>query len=139
SFISQVEKGFARPSIKSLEIIAARLNKPMSFFLDDDGPSAPEPPPAKAEHLMNSALSLTRDGHFQDALTLYQEILASVPKTEHGLRARAYTEMSRVLWQLDRKLEAVNALEEGIELYRQVQDPLARVEALDRLAQYTQA
>ena len=35
SFISQIEKNEANPSLKSLYIIAERLNKPVSFFLDE--------------------------------------------------------------------------------------------------------
>ena len=136
SFISQVEKGFARPSIRSLQIIAGRLNKPIAFFLDDEEPGPPPGTMSKGEHLLQTARSFTRDGHFQDALTAYQEVLASVPKTDHGTRARAYAEMGRVLWSLDRKLEAVEALEEAVDAFRHAQDPLRRVQVLDRLSGY---
>lgn len=138
SFISQVEKGFARPSIKSLQIIAARLNKPIGYFLDDTQIAPPAPTPAKEEHMFQSARALSRDGHHQDALALYEELLESVAKTEHDLRARAYAEMAQTLWALDRKLEAVRALEQAIELYQHSYDPVSRVQAISRLAEYVQ-
>lgn len=138
SFISQVEKGFARPSIKSLQIIAARLNKPIGYFLDDTQIAPPAPAPAKEEHMFQSARALSRDGHHQDALALYEQLLESVAKTEHDLRARAYAEMAQTLWVLDRKLEAVRALEQAIELYQHGYDPVARVQAISRLAEYVQ-
>ena len=34
-FISQVESGIVRPSVRSLQIIAARLGKPLDYFLGD--------------------------------------------------------------------------------------------------------
>ena len=42
-FISQLEKGIVMPSLKSLELIAARLYKPVSYFLEEpQEPAAPE-------------------------------------------------------------------------------------------------
>lgn len=35
-FISQLEKGIVLPSLKSLELVAARLFKPIGFFLEDE-------------------------------------------------------------------------------------------------------
>lgn len=136
SFISQVEKGFARPSLKSLQILASRLNKPVSYFLEDEPPQEPAAPSAKMEQLLQSGRALAEDGHLQEALAIFEEILSSVPKGEHTLRSQALIEMSAVLWQLDRKLEAVNTLEEGLDLHRLFHDPLGRVEALERLAAY---
>lgn len=136
SFISQVEKGFARPSLKSLQIIAARLNKPVSYFLEDEPPQEPAAPSAKMEQLLQSGRALAEDGHLQEALAIFDEILSSLPKSDHALRSQALFEKSGVLWRLDRKLEAVNALEEGLDLHRLFHDPLGRVEALDRLATF---
>ncbi|HEY8498753.1 MAG TPA: helix-turn-helix transcriptional regulator, partial [Limnochordales bacterium] len=34
-FISQLEKGIVMPSLKSLELIASRLYKPVAYFLED--------------------------------------------------------------------------------------------------------
>jgi HTH-type transcriptional regulator, quorum sensing regulator NprR len=36
SFINQVELGKARPSVRNLQIIAERLNRPIEYFLQDD-------------------------------------------------------------------------------------------------------
>ncbi|HEY8425935.1 MAG TPA: helix-turn-helix transcriptional regulator [Limnochordales bacterium] len=42
-FISQLEKGIVMPSLKSLELIASRLYKPVAYFLEDNGEeSAPD-------------------------------------------------------------------------------------------------
>jgi len=36
AFISQIERGIISPSLRSLRVIAARLDKPVSFFLEED-------------------------------------------------------------------------------------------------------
>ncbi|WP_324669726.1 helix-turn-helix transcriptional regulator [Geochorda subterranea] len=42
-FISQLEKGIVMPSLKSLELIASRLYKPVAYFLEDSlGESTPD-------------------------------------------------------------------------------------------------
>lgn len=39
NMLSQIENGSARPSMDTLRYLAARLNKPMSYFLEEDSPS----------------------------------------------------------------------------------------------------
>src|SRR5437588_12113957 len=35
-FISQIESGLVRPSVRSLQIIAARLGRPLDYFVGDE-------------------------------------------------------------------------------------------------------
>ena len=41
NMLSQIEHGTARPSMDTLRILAARLGKPMSFFLDEEAVMSP--------------------------------------------------------------------------------------------------
>ena len=41
NMLSQIEHGTARPSMDTLRILAARLGKPMSFFLDEEAAMSP--------------------------------------------------------------------------------------------------
>lgn len=41
NMLSQIENGSARPSMDTLSYLSARLNKPISFFLEEDGASIP--------------------------------------------------------------------------------------------------
>ena len=60
SFISQIEKNHARPSLKSLQIIADRLGKPISYFLDEDYvPHSSDPD--KIDHLILLASHLKQE------------------------------------------------------------------------------
>ena len=40
NMLSRIEHGMARPSMDTLRILAQRLDKPISYFLEDDGDSA---------------------------------------------------------------------------------------------------
>ena len=42
NMLSQIEHGTAKPSMKTLRYLAARLGKPMSYFLDEDMPQLPD-------------------------------------------------------------------------------------------------
>ena len=44
NMLSQIEHGTAKPSMNTLQILAARLGKPVSYFLDEDGILTPNQP-----------------------------------------------------------------------------------------------
>ena len=61
NMLSQIENGSARPSMDTLRYLAARLGKPLSFFLDEDAVTSPnqalmtqvrEAQPSEALHLL---------------------------------------------------------------------------------------
>ena len=41
NMLSQIENGSARPSMKTLQYLSARLGKPVSFFLEEEGAVSP--------------------------------------------------------------------------------------------------
>ena len=41
NMLSQIENGTARPSMKTLQYLAGRLGKPVSFFLEEEGAVSP--------------------------------------------------------------------------------------------------
>ncbi|HEY8497740.1 MAG TPA: tetratricopeptide repeat protein, partial [Limnochordales bacterium] len=88
-FISQLEKGIVMPSLKSLELIASRLYKPVAYFLED---SQPEPgPDAQRWAGLERALWRLLEGDWRPA----QEALArggdqpdGLPRSDEGTQAR---------------------------------------------------
>lgn len=54
-FISQLEKGIVLPSLKSLELIASRLGKPLAYFLEDGAQPAPLAPEESRTQLLQQA------------------------------------------------------------------------------------
>lgn len=66
-FISQLEKGIVMPSLKSLELIAARLYKPVSYFLEE-GPEAAAP--EEALQLLDLAWARAACGQADEARAL---------------------------------------------------------------------
>jgi tetratricopeptide (TPR) repeat protein len=66
-FISQVEHNQTTPSLPRLRLLAERLGRPLSYFLDSA-------PPAKGEYVMKAAELAVKAGEPRRALTLLDEI-----------------------------------------------------------------
>lgn len=94
SFISQIEKNHARPSLRSLQIIADRLGKPVSYFLQENFTDAPATPD-KLEHLILLAARLEQEDKFDDAINYYEEALTLLDKTNYQQRGQLYFYLGR--------------------------------------------
>ena len=88
SFISQVEKGQTRPSLKSLQIIAARLNQPVSYFLEERDPVAPHR--QEVLSLIETASNLHTSGLLNEAISAYQRGLSMCEATDHCTKGNLY-------------------------------------------------
>lgn len=126
SFISQIEKNQARPSLKSLQIFAQRLNRPVSYFLDD-GPDA-SPTPSQAQRLFTTGDLLERQGKYEEALQTYEQALSECTPTDYATRGQVYRRRARVLVELDQLPAAIQALELAAEEFRLARDTAARAE-----------
>lgn len=130
SFISQIEKNQARPSLKSLQIFAQRLNRPVSYFLDD-GP-AEAPTPSQAQRALSTGELLERQGKYEEALQIYEQALAECGPTDYATRGQAYRRRARAFVQMDQLPAAVQALELAAEEFRLARNTAARAE-IDQL------
>lgn len=126
SFISQIEKNQARPSLKSLRIFAQRLNRPVSYFLDDEYDASPTP--SEAQRHLTTADLLERQGKYEEALQLYEQALNECAATDYAMRGQVYRRRARALLELDQRKAAVQALELAAEEFRLARDTAARAE-----------
>jgi len=126
SFISQIEKNQARPSLKSLRIFAQRLNRPISYFLDDEYDTSPTP--SEAQRHLSTADVLERQSKYDEALQLYEQALNECAPTDYALRGQIYRRRARALLALDQRKAAVQALELAAEEFRLARDTAARAE-----------
>lgn len=116
SFISQIEKNHARPSLRSLQIIADRLGKPISYFLDENY-SAPSYDPDKIDHLILLAHHLEQEDKISDAINYYKEALSITDKTDYRRRGQLYFDLGKAYRHLGQTPNAVQMLElAGVEL-----------------------
>ena len=67
NMLSQIENGSARPSMDTLTYLAARLGKPLSFFLEEDALTSPN------QARMEQARSAWESGEYARAAALLQE------------------------------------------------------------------
>lgn len=123
SFISQLEKDVAKPSLKSLQVIARRLNKPVSYFLEE-APSNTVPHLSdKVFHLLTLGQRLEANKLPQDALEYYQQALQELPPDSHLLRAK-------VLYLIARAAARAQNLALAIENYKEAASEFAAVHDL---------
>lgn len=106
-FISQVEHNQTTPSLPRLKLLADRLGRPISYFLDSA-------PPAEVEYMMKAAELAIKAGEPRRALALLDEI------AEHELaadeRANARRLRGVALWAAGRQAQGLRALQEAAAL-----------------------
>ena len=126
SFISQIEKNQARPSLKSLRIFAQRLNRPVSYFLDDEDDTALTS--SQAQRALTTGDLLERQGKYEEALRVYEQALDESAPNDYATRGQVYRRRARALIELDQRKAAVQALELAAEEFRLARDTAARAE-----------
>lgn len=110
SFISQIEKNHARPSLRSLQIIASRLGKPVGYFLGEEQPS-PTTDPDKIDHLSMLAARLKQEGKLLDSINYYKEALSLTDEDDHLRRGRLYFWQGEAYRALKQTEDAIQMLE----------------------------
>lgn len=107
-FISQLEKGIVMPSIKSLELIASRLYKPVAYFLEEgDEDAAPD---GQLASMLERALLKLLDNDVRSA----RELAARVAEAVQADPQRADDELKSRLEALSGLLAVYEgAIEEG--------------------------
>ncbi|NMB16433.1 MAG: tetratricopeptide repeat protein [Firmicutes bacterium] len=122
SFISQIEKNEANPSLKSLYIIAERLNKPVSFFLDESvGVDELERSP-KVDQLNLMGQSFTREKNWSQAINCFEEALSLCSATDFQRRATCLYNLGGALWQSSSAAAATGRLEEAAQEFQMAGD-----------------
>ncbi|MBO8142387.1 MAG: tetratricopeptide repeat protein [Firmicutes bacterium] len=124
SFISQIEKNQARPSLRSLQILAHRLNRPVSYFLEDE----PTIPPAALHQALSTGQLLETQGKYEPALQVYDQALSECGATDFRGRGELQRRRARVLVHLDQLPNAVQALQLAAEEFRLARETSARAE-----------
>ena len=108
AFINQIELGRSRPSIRALQLIAERLNRPIEYFLQDQDVSRT----ALELALIQAQLNL-RGGNPGQARVLMAQLL----ERQHlpaEIRLRAQLSLAEALMRLDSVVEAIALLEGAI-------------------------
>jgi len=101
AFLNQIELGRSRPSTRTLQIIAQRLNRTVDYFLDE-----PETSPTALELTLTEAATRLRRGDPDQALELVAPMLTRV----HGqMLVRAQLVMAEG-WMQKREVEPAIAL-----------------------------
>lgn len=108
AFLNQIELGRARPSTRTLQIIAERLRRPIEYFLQD-----PQVSNTALELRLAEAATRVRRGDGERARDLMRELLAR-PQIAPELRTRAQLILGEALLKLRAFVDAIAVLREAI-------------------------
>jgi transcriptional regulator with XRE-family HTH domain len=123
NMLSQIENGTAHPSMDTLRRFAARLEKPVSYFLEDEAVTSPN------QTLMETARNHFKNREFSHALAVLEDF-----RSPDGV----FEEECRLLLALCAMEQARLALEEGRLPYAQTLLEQA-AEAAEKTAYFTVA
>lgn len=109
SFIGQIENGTAQPSFRTLVLIARRLGKPVSFFLERQDNSGLQ----LSEAFLQLLNDLFDGGAYEKCVDLSREVLEVCDASSHE-RGRNHIKLllGKSLFKLGRIPEAASILEE---------------------------
>ncbi len=79
NMLSQIENGSAKPSMDTLQQLAARLGKPVSYFLGEEPQAAPASPLLAAVTELERARHLLQAGKMREALQALQALAPQAP------------------------------------------------------------
>lgn len=114
AFVSQVENGRCQPSFRTLRLLAARLGKPISYFLEDEDPES-----FGLNMIWESAQQDVEMEQWASALPKVEEALQLVRRIEDPLReADIQFLYGRCLFWVGRRDEALDQFEDALERYR---------------------
>lgn len=117
AYISAVELGKARPAMKSLEFMADKLGKPVSFFVADE-----EADRRRKERIAQLARGnqLVAEGRAREAIELIEPLIASA--TASSERADLQRGLGRALREAGMNGAAVAALSDAILVFKVLGD-----------------
>ncbi|HEY8656110.1 MAG TPA: tetratricopeptide repeat protein [Candidatus Limnocylindria bacterium] len=117
AYVSAIELGKVRPAMKSLEFLADKLGKPVSFFVADE-----EADRRRDERILQLARAnqLVAEGRAREAIGLIEPLLASA--TTSSERADLQRGLGRALREAGINGPAVAALSDAIQIFKVLGD-----------------
>ena len=115
NMLSQIENGTAHPSMDTLRRFAARLEKPVSFFLEDEAVTSPN------QITMETARNAFKNHEFSKVLTILEDYRSPDGVFDEEYRfllALSAMEQARMALGEDRLLYAQRLLEQAAETAR---------------------
>ncbi len=106
NMLSQIENGSAAPSMATLQYLAGRLEKPVSFFLEEAPAAASAHPMAEAVALLEQARHLLEAGKPQQAAPLLKQL--------EDMPLPGWLQRQRILLQWPLAEERAQALAAGL-------------------------
>lgn len=121
SFISQVEADLTLPSLRNLQLLARRLNRPVSYFLDEPEIDPPAPP-LGGLHALRQARALAAQGATTQALETLDQALLAPSGLDPVSRARILSLRADLVAASGPAGEAAQAFHQAVDAWRAAGD-----------------
>ncbi|HEY8757085.1 MAG TPA: tetratricopeptide repeat protein [Candidatus Limnocylindria bacterium] len=117
AYVSAIELGKVRPAMKSLEFMAEKLGKPISYFMEDA-----EANRRRQEHSVTVARGnqLISEGRAAEAIPLFEAMTkAAASPADRAILQRS---LGRAYTQVERAPEAIAVLNDALRFFKATQD-----------------
>jgi tetratricopeptide (TPR) repeat protein len=112
-----VETGRARPSQRTLKLIATRTNKPLAFFLEAEaGDSSSEPARARVDARLEQIEAMVSTGKLKPAMAASKQLLRALGSSDQALQGRVRLRLAEAQLESGRALDALPNLRVAREL-----------------------
>ncbi len=133
SFISQIEKGQTRPSLRSLQIIAQRLGRPVSYFLSDEAEATSTRPP-NLDHQLSLARNHLSNNRTQESLNAFRKALPYCMPNDYATIGEIHATLGRIEFKHGNYPSASEEFEAAVNALENSHLPEAYIKCLNDLA-----
>ena len=121
SMLSQIENGLATPSMKNLQLIAKKLNKPMSYFLEDTSTDMDKARKDNSDEIivkLQSIDDLIKDDKCKEALSYIEDLQSKISlSSDNKLLGDILYRKGKCLFDADEFDDAERLLKKAYEIY----------------------
>lgn len=115
SYISLIERGRINPSMKALNFIAQKLNKPVSLLLDTEGSIIDSNNLYKISHIIDSGKKLVDSFEFDRALALFNRLVENINDLTNFHRGLIYYYLGYIYFKNETTDKSLDFIKKSIE------------------------
>lgn len=118
SYISLIERGKINPSMKALNYISEKLNKPVSLLLDTEGSIIDSNNLYKISHIIEAGKKLVDNSEFENALTVFDPLIDNISDLTNYHRGLIYYYLGFIYFKKETNKKSFDLIKKSIDSLR---------------------
>ncbi|WP_432666007.1 helix-turn-helix transcriptional regulator [Wukongibacter baidiensis] len=115
SYISLIERGKINPSMKALNYIAEKLNKPVSLLLDTEGSIIDSNNLYKISHIIEEGKNLVDSFEFDKALTVFNPLIDNINNLTNYHKGLIYYYLGFIYFKKETNEQSLDLIKKSID------------------------